>query len=109
VQAKGEWPVPELQFKGKEFVYNHHLTVPFRPLEMDAAKGIGTPRLDGNLIIHGDNLHALKSLLPLYVGQIDCIYIDPPYNTGKEGWRYNDNVNSPMIKEPVYPLDACMA
>ena len=91
--------MPELQFKGKEFVYNHHLTVPFRPLEMDGDKGIGAPRLDGNLIIHGDNLHALKALLPTHTGKVDCIFIDPPYNTGNEGWCYNDNVNSPMIKE----------
>ena len=89
----------ELQFKGKEFVYNHHLTVPHRPLVMDAAKGIGAPRLDGNLIIQGDNLHALKALLPTHAGRVDCIFIDPPYNTGNEGWAYNDNVNSPMIKE----------
>ena len=91
--------MPELQFKGKEFVYNHHLTVPFRPLEMQPDKGIGAPRLDGNLIIHGDNLHALKALLPTHAGKVDCIFIDPPYNTGNEGWCYNDNVNSPMIKE----------
>lgn len=91
--------MPELQFKGKEFVYNHHLTVPFRPLEIDAAKGIGAPALDGNLIIHGDNLHALKALLPTHAGKVDCIFIDPPYNTGNEGWAYNDNVNSPMIRE----------
>lgn len=89
----------ELNFKGKEFVYNHHLAVPFRPLEMHADKGIGDPSLDGNLIIHGDNLHALKALLPLYAGKVDCIFIDPPYNTGNEGWSYNDNVNAPMIKE----------
>jgi adenine-specific DNA-methyltransferase len=91
--------VPELQFKGKEFVYNHHLTVPFRPLEMQADKSIGDARLDGNLIVHGDNLHALKALLPMYAGKVDCIFIDPPYNTGNEGWAYNDNVNSPMIRE----------
>lgn len=91
--------MPELQFKGKEFVYNHHLTVPFRPLEMQADKGIGAARLDGNLIVHGDNLHALKALLPMYAGKVDCIFIDPPYNTGNEGWAYNDNVNSPMIRE----------
>lgn len=89
----------ELYFKGKEFVYNHHLTVPHRPLEMHADKGIGDPRLDGNLILQGDNLHALKALLPIYAGKVDCIFIDPPYNTGNEGWAYNDNVNSPMIKE----------
>ncbi len=91
--------MPELQFRGKEFVYNHHLTVPFRPLEMHADKGIGEARLDGNLIVHGDNLHALKALLPMYAGKVDCIFIDPPYNTGNEGWAYNDNVNSPMIRE----------
>ena len=91
--------MPELNFKGKEFVYNHHLTVPFRPLEIQADKGIGAPALDGNLIIHGDNLHALKALLPIYAGKVDCVYIDPPYNTGKEGWCYNDNVNAPMIRE----------
>lgn len=89
----------ELHFKGKEFVYNHHLTVPHRPLEMHADKGIGDPRLDGNLIIQGDNLHALKALLPIYAGKVDCIFIDPPYNTGNKDWAYNDNVNSPMIKE----------
>jgi adenine-specific DNA-methyltransferase len=93
------WDVTELLFKGKEFVFNHHLTVPFRPLEPVPAKGIGPARLDGNLIIHGDNLHGLKALLPIYAGKIDCIFIDPPYNTGNEGWSYNDNVNSPMIKE----------
>jgi adenine-specific DNA-methyltransferase len=91
--------VTELNFKGKEFVYNHHLAVPFRPLVPHPDKGIGPVALDGNLIIHGDNLHALKALLPMYAGKVDCIFIDPPYNTGNEGWSYNDNVNSPMIKE----------
>ncbi len=57
------------------------------------------PSLDDNLIIHGDNLHALKALLPRYSGKIKCIYIDPPYNTGNEGWKYNDKVNSPLIQE----------
>lgn len=91
--------MPELSFKGKEFVYNHHLAVPHRPLVPDTEKSIGDARLDGNLIIHGDNLHALKSLLPMYAGKVDCIFIDPPYNTGNEGWCYNDNVNSPMMQE----------
>ena len=91
--------MPELNFKGKEFVYNHHLTVPFRPLLPQADKSIGAPALDGNLIIHGDNLHGLKALLPTHAGKVDCIFIDPPYNTGKKDWSYNDNVNSPMIKE----------
>ncbi|KQO52222.1 site-specific DNA-methyltransferase [Methylobacterium sp. Leaf85] len=89
----------ELNFKGKEFVYNHHLSVPFRPLVPNLDKGIGPIALDGNLVVHGDNLHALKALLPLYAGKVDCIFIDPPYNTGSEGWCYNDNVNAPMIRE----------
>ena len=72
----------ELNFKGKEFVFNHHLAVPFRPLVPDVSKGIGDVRMDGNLIIQGDNLHALKALLPMYAGKVDCIFIDPPYNTG---------------------------
>ena len=91
--------MPELNFKGKEFVYNHHLAVPHRPLVPDAEKSIGNARLDGNLIIQGDNLHALKALLPMYAGKVDCIFIDPPYNTGNEGWCYNDNVNSPVVQE----------
>ncbi len=52
-----------------------------------------------NMIIRGDNLEALKALLPRYEGRVKCIYIDPPYNTGNEGWVYNDNVNDPKIQE----------
>jgi adenine-specific DNA-methyltransferase len=91
--------MPEIVFKGKEYVYNHHLSVPYRPLVADAAKGIGPVDLSGNLVIHGDNLHALKSLLPRYAGAVDLIFIDPPYNTGNEGWCYSDGVNSPIMKE----------
>jgi adenine-specific DNA-methyltransferase len=91
--------MPEIVFKGKEYVYNHHLSVPYRPLVPDAAKGIGAPDLAGNLVVHGDNLHALKSLLPRYAGAVDLIFIDPPYNTGNEGWCYSDGVNSPIMKE----------
>mgnify|MGYP002078764729 CR=1 FL=1 len=91
--------MPEIVFKGKEYVYNHHLTVPYRPLLADKAKGIGPEDLNSNLIIHGDNLHALKALLPRYAGAVDLVFIDPPYNTGNEGWCYNDNVNSPIMKE----------
>lgn len=89
--------MPELHFKGKEFVYNHHLTVPYRPLIAHPEKSIGEN--SENLIIHGDNLHALKALLPRYAGKVDCIFIDPPYNTGNENWSYNDNVNNPIMRE----------
>ncbi|MFN3625048.1 MAG: site-specific DNA-methyltransferase [Hyphomicrobium sp.] len=91
--------MPEVHFKGKEFVFNHHLTVPYRPLVPDAARSVGPADLSGNLLIHGDNLEALKALLPVYAGKVDCVFIDPPYNTGKEGWSYNDAVNSPMMRE----------
>lgn len=91
--------MPEIVFKGKEYVYNHHLTVPYRPLVAHADKGVGAPDLAGNLVIHGDNLAALKSLLPRYAGKVDLIFIDPPYNTGNEGWCYSDGVNSPIMKE----------
>ena len=93
--------MPTLDFKGKQHIYAHHLTVPYRPLVADAAKSLRPAGVaaDDNLIIHGDNLHALKALLPRYAGRVKCIYIDPPYNTGNEGWIYNDKVNSPLMRE----------
>lgn len=95
--------MPTLDFKGKQFVYSHHLSVPFRELKVVRDKSLPAkgqkPSLDDNLIIHGDNLEALKALLPTHAGKIDCIFIDPPYNTGNEGWCYNDNVRSPLMKE----------
>jgi adenine-specific DNA-methyltransferase len=90
--------MPSLNWIGKEAVVKHHKEVPFRLLEPDAALSCGDPE-SGNLIVQGDNLHALKALLPRYAGQVKCIYIDPPYNTGNEGWAYNDNVNSPEIRK----------
>ncbi len=117
--------MPELEFKGKQHIYAHHLSVPYRPLVPDAAKSIVAdaayaravnningggggrdalagglaPPPDGSLIIHGDNLLALKALLPRYAGRVKCVYIDPPYNTGNEGWVYSDSVNSPLMRE----------
>lgn len=95
--------MPSLDFKGKSFVYTHHLGVPYRELNVVADKSCPAQGkkadLDDNLIIHGDNLDALKALLPRYAGKVDCIYIDPPYNTGNEGWCYNDKVNSPLMRE----------
>jgi adenine-specific DNA-methyltransferase len=89
-----------LDFKGKTLVQNYHLTVKYHELVPKKDKSLTDKvRLDDNLIIHGDNLKALKALLPTYAGKVKCIYIDPPYNTGNEGWAYNDNVNSPMMQE----------
>ncbi len=89
-----------LNFKGKAFVQNHHLLVKYHQLVPRKKKSLTDKvSLHDNLIIHGDNLKALKALLPTYAGKIKCIYIDPPYNTGNEKWAYNDNVNSPMMQE----------
>jgi adenine-specific DNA-methyltransferase len=95
--------MPTLHWIGKDKVINHHMDVPFKVLEHTYGFHNGTqtnqPTNSGNKIIHGDNLEALKALLPQYEGRIKCIYIDPPYNTGNEGWVYNDNVNDPKIKK----------
>ena len=126
---KGTPDMPMLSWAGKSKVVNHHNDVPFRVLErkwgygdcsqisiehnfsqITNAVGSRVPRDHNgragsplpaaeNMIIHGDNLAALKSLLPRYEGKVKCIYIDPPYNTGNEGWVYNDNVNDPQIKK----------
>jgi len=90
--------MPSLNWIGKSAVVKHHKDVPYRLLEPVPELSCGDPD-SGNLIVQGDNLHALKALLPRYAGQVKCIYIDPPYNTGNEGWAYNDNVNAPMITE----------
>jgi adenine-specific DNA-methyltransferase len=90
--------MPSLNWIGKDAVVKHHKDVPFRLLKPVPALSCGDAA-SGNLIVQGDNLHALKALLPRYAGQVKCIYIDPPYNTGNEGWAYNDNVNSPEIRK----------
>ncbi len=96
--------MPTLQFKGKNIIWNHHLSVPYHSLEEIPELGFNADNEPENLIIEGDNLTALKALLPKYSGSIDFIYIDPPYNTGNDngvgkGWIYNDNVNSPLLRE----------
>lgn len=95
--------MPTLEWIGKDKVVNHHQEVPYRVLERQYSYDEqGQHEADNgseNMIIHGDNLEALKALLPMYEGKVKCIYIDPPYNTGNEGWVYNDNVNDPKIKK----------
>ena len=88
--------MPVLNWVGKKSVVNHHKDVPFKFLKRKDSKSMGNSE---NLLIEGDNLEALKSLMPYYKGQIKCIYIDPPYNTGEENWIYNDNVNSLKIQK----------
>ena len=89
--------MPTLNWIGKDAVVNHHKEVPFRLLKCNEKLSFGED--SGNLLVQGDNLEALKALLPHYAGQVKCIYIDPPYNTGNESWVYNDNVNSPEMRE----------
>lgn len=95
--------MPTLNWMGKDKVVNHHNDVPYKVLEQKYSFDNKGKHEDSNgsenMIIHGDNLEALKSLLPKYEGRIKCIYIDPPYNTGNEKWVYNDNVNDPRIKK----------
>jgi len=91
--------MPTLQFKGKNIIWNHHLAVPFHTLDEVPELHYKSEKANGNMIIEGDNLIALKALLPQFAGRINAIYIDPPYNTGNEGWIYNDKVNSPLIKD----------
>lgn len=90
--------MPTLEWIGKNKVVNYHLDVPYRVLERQYSFDVNGIHAEDNgsenMIIHGDNLSVLKSLLPQYEGKIKCIYIDPPYNTGNEGWVYNDNVTS---------------
>lgn len=91
--------MPTVQFKGKNVIWNHHLGIPYHALDEIKSLRFQSKKSGGNLIIEGDNLIALKSLLPQYSGRVRCIYIDPPYNTGKEEWVYSDRVNSPLISE----------
>ena len=89
--------MPTLDWIGKKAVLNRHRQVPYHLLRCDASLSVGDPD-SGNLLVQGDNLVALKALLPYYAGKVKCIYIDPPYNTGDENWAYNDAVNSPEIQ-----------
>ncbi len=95
--------MPSIQFKGKSVIETYHHTVPHHRLEFDPKLSVlpkgEKPSLEGNLIVEGDNLLALKALLPSHAGKVKCIYIDPPYNTGNEGWVYNDNLTQPQFKE----------
>lgn len=95
--------MPTLEWIGKDKVVNHHQEVPYRVLERQYSYDEAGQHTENNgsenMIIHGDNLEALKALLPRYEGRVKCIYIDPPYNTGNEKWVYNDNVNDPKIKK----------
>jgi site-specific DNA-methyltransferase (adenine-specific)/adenine-specific DNA-methyltransferase len=88
--------MPSLDWIGKKTVVGHHIEVPFHLLRSNKDLSVGESG-SGNLLVQGDNLIALKALLPYYAGKVKCIFIDPPYNTGEQTWTYNDNVSSPEI------------
>ncbi len=90
--------MPELNWIGKQHVVNHAEEVPFRLLrkEPDSSEGVAD---SGNMIVHGDNLEALKALFPYYRNRVKLVFIDPPYNTGNEDWAYNDKMNAPKLKK----------
>lgn len=90
--------MPTLNWIGKNKIVNHDMDVPFKTLNKIYTFN---EEESENMLIHGDNLVALKSLLTRYENKIQCVYIDPPYNTGKpEGyWVYSDNVDDPNIKK----------
>lgn len=100
--------MPVLNWIGKEKVITHHNDVPYHTLKrtysFDENGQYEEDNGSENMIIHGDNLIALKALLPMYEGRVNCCYIDPPYNTGNEGWVYNDNVNDPRIRKWLHQV-----
>ena len=73
---------------------------PYRLLEEAGRHGDGCAR---NMLIQGDNLHALKALLPYYAGKVKCIYIDPPYNTRSAFEHYDDNLEHTRWLSMMYP------
>ena len=76
--------------------------VPYRLLEEVPAHAVGAPDT-GNMLIQGDNLEALKALLPFYAGRVKCIYIDPPYNTGAAFEHYDDNLEHSQWLAMMWP------
>ncbi|RLA75712.1 MAG: site-specific DNA-methyltransferase [Epsilonproteobacteria bacterium] len=88
--------MPYIDWMGKDDVKDHHKNIEYKTIECKESIG----DIDSqNMIIKGDNLLALKSLLPYYASSVKMIYIDPPYNTGNTSWVYNDNMDSPLIKK----------
>ena len=77
--------------------------VPFHLLEFVKTYGKPAGVLSTNVLIHGDNLLALRALLPFYRGKVKCIYIDPPYNTGSAFEHYDDNLEHSQWLSTLYP------
>ncbi|WP_374887540.1 site-specific DNA-methyltransferase [Ensifer soli] len=94
--------MPTLRWLTREDDIRAAGAVPYRLLEEVANLGYGD-RDNGNMLIQGDNLDALKALLPFYAGQVKCIYIDPPYNTRSAFEHYDDNLEHSQWLAMIWP------
>ena len=94
--------MPVLNWLGREEGLQEAKQVPYRLLEPDAALSYGDADT-GNMLIWGDNLEALKALLPHYAGKVKCIFIDPPYNTRNAFEHYHDNLEHAQWLNMMYP------
>ena len=94
--------MPSLNWSGKEEAVKAARDVPYRPLIAEPSLNHGDPAAE-NLLIQGDNLDALKSLLPVYAGRVKCIFIDPPYNTRSAFEHYDDNYEHSLWLSMMYP------
>jgi len=96
--------MPSLNWIGKEAVEHHQREVPYQLIHCDFSSSAGDPGA-GNLLVQDDNLDALKALLPYYGGQVKCINIDPPYNTGKE---FGSTMTTPTPPKSALGWDASL-
>jgi adenine-specific DNA-methyltransferase len=94
--------MPTLHWLTKDDDVKAAQKVPYRLLEEVPELGAGDPNA-GNMLIQGDNLEALKALLPFYAGRVKCIYIDPPFNTGQAFTHYDDNLEHSIWLGMMYP------
>jgi len=94
--------MPLLSWHNRDEDLTRSARVPYRLLEPVAGLSYGDPD-SPNMLIEGDNLDALKALLPYYAGQVKCIFIDPPYNTRSAFEHYDDNLEHSQWLSMMYP------
>lgn len=94
--------MPLLHWLTRDEDIPHATQMPYRLLEEVAEFSYGDQKT-GNMLIQGDNLGALKALLPYYAGKVSCIYIDPPYNTKSAFEHYDDNIEHTQWLAMMYP------
>jgi adenine-specific DNA-methyltransferase len=94
--------MPMLNWHKREEAVRAATRAPYRLLEPVAELSYGDADSE-NLLIQGDNLDALKALLPYYAGRVHCEYIDPPYNTRSAFEQYDDNLEHSIWLGVMYP------